>query len=260
MPMPPKIVASIYRHDVVVEIKFAHFRQPDPAPRENCRFWSKKSRKRLMFVVLNTDVEFQSMVTLTYPAVFPKDGQVVKTHLDLMLKWLKYHTGKSNYLWFFEWQLRGAPHVHILLEASLRGLVTVSDVSAAWYRICGTEDPKHLAAGTRCESLRKKNGAVRYALKYASKMRQKRVPDDFINVGRMWAHSRDVAPKPRNQVGFENVKELKAALATWPHLADLDDHLFRNLYGAAEYFKFSHSEHDHEKSPKMAGGVPETRF
>ncbi|GAH86880.1 unnamed protein product, partial [marine sediment metagenome] len=63
------------------------------------------------------------MVTLTYPAVFPKNGKVVKKHLNVMLKWLKYRLPAKNYLWFFEWQRRGAPHVHILLEAPLRGFV-----------------------------------------------------------------------------------------------------------------------------------------
>jgi hypothetical protein len=243
----PKITATVYRHDVVVKLHFAKFRQPDLAPRENCRAWSKKSRKRLMFVALNTDVVFRSMVTLTYPQAFPKDGKVVKKHLHAMITWLQYHTSKSNYLWFFEWQRRGAPHVHILLESLLRDFVLAKDVSAAWYRICDSGDEKHLLAGTRCEMLRKKNGAVRYALKYASKMRQKRVPDDFINVGRMWGHSRPVAPKPKRQASFANLDELKAALDTWPGLPELDEHIYRTLYGASSYFNISHSHRDHEK-------------
>jgi hypothetical protein len=256
--MPPKITASVYRHDVVVKIHFSKFSQPDPASRENCRAWSKKSRKRLMFVALNTDVVFRSMVTLTYPADFPRDGRVVKKHLNVMLKWLKYHTLQSNYLWFFEWQRRGAPHVHILLESPLRGLVAGKEVSVAWYRICDSGDEKHLLAGTRMERLREENGAIRYALKYASKMRQKRVPDDFINVGRMWGHSRPVAPKPRRQASFANLDELKDSLADWPGLAELDERIYRTLYGAGEYFKFSHSHRDPKKDAVFdAAGVGE---
>lgn len=240
MSKPPKISATVYRHDVVVSIKFSKFLQPDPAPRENCRTWSKKSRKRLMFVAQNTDVRFQSMITLTYPAAFPRDGKVVKKHLNAMLMWLKYHTGGCDYLWFFEWQRRGAPHVHILLSSAIRGVLLVQDVSSAWYRICGSGDEKHRLAGTRCESLRTENGAVRYALKYASKMRQKRVPEDFINVGRMWGHSRAVGPKARSQASFENLDQLKDAVSTWPKAYCLDESIYRTLYGAAEYFKVQH--------------------
>jgi hypothetical protein len=211
-----------------------------------------------MFVALNTDVVFRSMVTLTYPQAFPRDGKVVKKHLNKMLGWLKYHALQSNYLWFFEWQRRGAPHVHILLERSLRGLVSGKDVSSAWYRICDSGDEKHLLAGTKTERLRKKDGAVRYALKYASKMRQKRVPDDFINVGRMWGHSRPVAPKPKRQASFANLDELKAALGTWPGLAELDEHIYRNLYGAGEYFKVGKSEQNPKNysADSMSGIVP----
>jgi hypothetical protein len=244
LPKTPKISVVAYRHDVTVKIHFSKYRQPDPAPRSECRTWSKKSRRRLMFVAQNTDVTFRSMVTLTYPAEFPRDGKVVKKHLHLMLKWLQYHLDAPNYLWFFEWQGRGAPHVHILLESALRGVLSVDDVSAAWYRICGTGDEKHLFAGTRCESLRKQDGAIRYALKYASKMRQKRVPDGFVNVGRMWGHSRDVAPAPRSRASFASLDELREALATWPKVDVLDEAIYRTLYGAAEYFKVSHSRRD----------------
>jgi hypothetical protein len=260
--MPPKIAVSVYRHDVKVKLNFAKFRPPEPGERENCRAWSKRSRKRLMFVAMNTDIEFRTMVTLTYPQAFPKDGKVVKKHLDLMLKWIKYHALQTNYLWFFEWQQRGAPHVHILLERSLRGLVAVDDISSAWYRICDSGDEKHLLAGTKTERLRKKNGAIRYALKYASKMRQKKVPADFINVGRMWGHSRAVKPMPKRQAGFANLPELQKALGTWPGLDEMDKKIWRTLYGASSYFKISHSHRDHEHGSKIvfdAEAVTESR-
>ncbi|GAH38105.1 unnamed protein product, partial [marine sediment metagenome] len=99
---------------------------------------------------------------------------------------------------------------------------------------------------------------IRYALKYASKMRQKRVPDDFINVGRMWGHSRPVAPKPEHQASFANLDELKAALAGWPGLAELDEQIYRTLYGAGEYFKVGKSEQKprNYSAESLSGIVP----
>jgi len=43
--------------------------------------------------------------------------------------------------------------------------------------------------------IHKQDGALRYALKYAAKQRQKRVPPDYRDVGRFWATSQDVVPK-----------------------------------------------------------------
>lgn len=42
--------------------------------------------------------------------------------------------------------------------------------------------------------IKKADGALRYALKYAAKQYQKKVPKDYRDVGRFWATSRDVAP------------------------------------------------------------------
>lgn len=46
------------------------------------------------------------------------------------------------------------------------------------------------------QRIRKKDGAKRYALKYALKPYQKVVPDYFQDVGRFWGCSYDVIPKP----------------------------------------------------------------
>jgi len=59
-------------------------------------------------------------------------------------------------------------------------------VSAAWYRIVGSGDQKHLRAGTRVEELYVPTAVATYASKYAAKWDQKDVPEEFQHVGRMW--------------------------------------------------------------------------
>ncbi|GAG62416.1 unnamed protein product, partial [marine sediment metagenome] len=109
-------------------------------------------------------------------------------------------------------------------------------VAAAWYRIVDSSDPAHLQAGTRCEAVRDANGAARYAVKYASKMRQKRVPPDFRNVGRFWGHSDDVKPVPREtiQCTEDDVREL---LKGWDYAPRPERVIYRILYGQSSRFQ-----------------------
>ena len=81
-----------------------------------------------------------------------------------------------------EFQKRGAAHIHVYLN----GEVKSSEVAAAWYRIVGSGDERHLRAGTRVESIRNHNAATAYATKYAQKIEQKSVPLSYQKVGRFW--------------------------------------------------------------------------
>lgn len=156
--------------------------------------FSDKSRKRLAFVAANTGVLFESMVTLTYPNEFPSDGAMVKRHLVSFLKKLSRRYDGCEYLWFMEFQARGAPHFHIMLAGIDNGLIDVGWCAAVWYLIVDSGDYKHLQAGTRWEKLRKPGG--RYAVKYGSKMRQKNVPEAYRNCGRFFGYSVNVEPEP----------------------------------------------------------------
>lgn len=204
--------------------------------------FSRKSRERLRFVAQNTSVRFRNMITLTYPREYPKDGKLVKWHLNAFLTWLRKDTKGCSYLWFLEFQARGAPHVHILFDtpfprANADGLKAFRfRVSAAWYAIVGSKDTRHLSAGTRVERLRKPDGAARYATKYAMKMRQKCVPPEYRNVGRFWGASRDVKPEPE---GFTRATEddIREELAEWPWGPREDRPLYRTLYGQADRFR-----------------------
>lgn len=137
--------------------------------------------------------EYCNMVTLTYPGFFESDGSIVKEHLRRFLQELKRYVERHkldelqhSVFWFLEFQERGAPHFHLFTTQYF----PKDFVSACWYRIVNSEDPRHLAAGTRCEALQRgRSGTISYASKYAAKQCQKVVPDGYENVGRFWGVS-----------------------------------------------------------------------
>jgi hypothetical protein len=180
------------------------------------------------------------MITLTYPSEFPHTGHMVKSHINNVLRALKRVLEPSrclSYLWFLEFQKRGAPHVHFLVNRPCQYLPSKTWFSETWYRIVGSMDPKHLAAGTRVEDLRSPRAGAHYAVKYAQKMHQKMVPEGFTGVGRFWACSRDVAPWPLPPIEFETIEEVIAALPGWPYCEKLHNPSITTLYNAAAYFK-----------------------
>ena len=202
---------------------------------------SDDSLRRLAFVANNADCEFPSMITLTYPSEFPCSGVEVKRHLNHFLLCLKRHLGKVLYLWFLEFQKRGAPHFHILLSVGLpedrwdRGL-EYAWLSNTWYRVVGSGDEKHLQAGTRWEDLREVEGGRHYVVKYASKTYQKQVPGGFRDVGRFWAHSLALTVTPLS-IHAVSEGEIRQSLSEWPYLESTGAFMPRVLYNAARFWQ-----------------------
>lgn len=172
---------------------------------------SKKSLLKLMFTMQCTTVELGSMLTLTYPKIYPQDGEIVKADINLVAQ--KIRRLGWSYVWFLEFQKRGAPHVHFLLtpkEITPRGRAifglfwTERIATSRWFAQSCPPD-KYLAevlkmARFNChpdtyQLLREQDGAKRYATMYATKERQKEVPKKYKNVGRFWGASRDVRPR-----------------------------------------------------------------
>lgn len=261
-PIPPIVGVKVYKNDVVV-VRAQGKGKETPPERGEIKEFSKKSRQRLAFVACNTDVVFKTMLTLTYPGEYSTDGAQVKANLRAFLEWLTRDLGsRPSYLWFLEFQQRGAPHFHILLSWALP-LIWVDEtimvngrkitrkrqnhanrqavkafrfrVSAAWYRIVGSGDTRHLAAGTRVEHVRKPDGAARYAVKYALKMRQKTCPKEYRNVGRFWGYSRDVLPAARQEHRVTE-DDVRGALEGWQYAPNKDRAVFQVLYGVADRF------------------------
>ncbi len=177
--------------------------------------FSSGSRRRLLQKIHQLDTVKAGLplfVTLTYPAVFPTSGRVVKRDLDTFLKRVKraYHSETSPVwgFWKLEPQQRGAPHLHLLVwgvapfphradpdvyQEQVRGVwrwrsscpCPLCFVRVAWFEVVGSGDPKHLQAGTRTERVKTWNGVTAYASKYLGKRFQD-VSVIWQEVGRFW--------------------------------------------------------------------------
>lgn len=212
---------------------------------------SSDSLGRLAFIAFNTPVNFRSMMTLTYPANYSNDGDQVKSDLNRTLEWYRYHFPGAVYLWWLEFQKRGAPHYHLLsdVDHAERGkLSTVTrrngekwqthwdtwkQLEQAWERLGGGH--------TAWEVINDQEGGKKYAAKYATKAYQKAVPKAYRNVGRFWGHSRQgVKPEP---TGFYECGEaqLREALkrGRWEHLPNDGEMLYRELFQAAQAIDLS---------------------
>jgi len=148
--------------------------------------YSKKSIKRLKFLLRNTADMWKGLITLTYPAEFPRNGRLCKKHLNAFLQFLRRQG--VRYIWVLEFQERGALHYHIFVDK----YISKEEVATRWYSIVGSGDEKHLRAGTRVEAIRSKGLVFHYISSYISKLTQKQVPDDFQDVGRFWGASRGI--------------------------------------------------------------------
>ncbi len=170
--------------------------------------FTDKSRYRLLHTVKNVACDFGTMVTLTYPADWSKDGKTVKLHLRAFLKRLLRKWPGIQGVWFLEFQKRGAPHFHLLLSLKLWDLGKLIEkkrnhkgkgqkvfrtvkiyqelLSSWWFEIVNSGDVKHLRAGCAVEVIEEEQGALRYAACHAAKPHQKKVPADYQDVGRFW--------------------------------------------------------------------------
>lgn len=238
----PIVGVRLFRRDVVIvrRGRMHPNRTPIPPQRGVIMFLSKKSRKRLAFIANNTHVLFQTMITLTYPSAYPNDGKDVKKDLNAFLVWARRRFAKPAYLWFLEFQKRGAPHIHLLFDYPLPQLASernkvYGEVAAQWNKTVDSQDPFHLAAGTRTERIRKPDGAARYCLKYAYKTKQKCVPEPYQNVGRFWGCSRDVTPAEPRTIPMDE-STVRAIIADWDYCPNEDTLVYQTLFGCTERF------------------------
>ena len=187
---------------------------PKDCSRGRIKKMSKNSLARLIVVAQTTDVEFSSMLTLTYPRIYPRSGDIVKADVGFLTTWFK-KAFNWQYLWFLEFQSRGAPHIHVMLDNDgisprLRAEVglkwTHRTATSDWFQdyLNDSVDPDKTSAAiirnmaaVAChpktwELIESGEGARRYVTKYAAKQMQKSVPGRFSNVGRFWGCSQSV--------------------------------------------------------------------
>lgn len=177
-----------YKRDLVVRFQDrAVPGKPVSALRGAITRWSRASVRRFMLITKNARCEWVGLITLTYPSEYSADGKAVKKQLNSFLQYLRRLD--VTYCWVLEFQLRGAPHFHILVS----DYVPKDDVARRWFNIVGSGDEKHLRAGTRVEGVNgDKNRLLRYLFSYLRKADQKKVPEEYIGVGRFWGSTRNV--------------------------------------------------------------------
>lgn len=181
--------------------------------------FSAKSMARLVATANATNVDFGSMITLTYPVIYPRSGKVIKAAMNNFTQMMR-DQNYGAYLWFLEFQARGAPHFHILSTQNAISPAMRIRVVETWVSRMVKEDWFFVACVNRAaeqdmcewklmsniiaksywftlrpetwELMRSKEGARRYATKYAAKEFQKTPPKGFEGVGRFWGCSKNV--------------------------------------------------------------------
>jgi hypothetical protein len=183
---------------------------PDKAgTKKDITEFSEASRKKLAFYASNAALSWRSMITLTYARNYPRCGLVCKVNLNSFLTYVKKLLPGVKYLWFLEFQKRGAPHFHILLSADYDREIS-EKLANSWVNLSTREDdkkdPRYMEfiiwfnSGKRLvknckgcqfwQSAKSSGGLSHYAVKYATKTEQKAVGKDYANVGRFWGCSR----------------------------------------------------------------------
>lgn len=143
--------------------------------------FSSASRLRLLRLCASIREDALPLfITLTYPREWPADPALWKRHLDTFTKWLRRRCPETSGIWKLEPQKRGAPHFHLMVWEA--GYVPHQTVAQRWYEIVGSNDPRHLYAGTRVEAIRSRNGVMLYA----SKQYMGKEIEGFTGVGRFW--------------------------------------------------------------------------
>lgn len=148
--------------------------------------FSKRSERRLRHIVRNSEDCWKAFVSLTYPENFSSDGRETKRHLNVFLQWLR--SRNIRYVWVLEFQARGAPHYHVIVDRFIDKLI----LSRVWYRIVKSGRPEHLLAGTNIKTIIDKRHLHSYLSSYMGKIHQKTCPPEFLNVGRFWGSSRNL--------------------------------------------------------------------
>lgn len=241
---------EVFASSVVVK-RHKVTRRPVKFERGEITELSDKSLGRLAFLAFNTEAEFKSIITLTYPAKYSNNGVLVKADLNAFLVWYRRRFPDEKYLWFLEFQKRGAPHFHILSTVDLGSLGKLATIKRGngqrWRTNYNTWQSLEAfwrsrgGGSTSWEVVREKDGGKRYAAKYATKAHQKRVPEAYRDVGRFWGHSRE-GVKPEVKARYLcNEAMLRDALKRggWEYVPEPDVLIHRELFQAADKIDYS---------------------
>lgn len=185
---------QLYTKDVKVK-KPSGPRSKVPIGLKNPVFeFSQESRQRLIHVCRNSGHLIYSHFLLSYPAVFPTNGDQVKKHLNAFLTLLRKHFKGLCYLWCLEFQERGAPHIHFFSSLDVNASVR-HFIASSWVQIIGGGEAAMSFHSHPNNFFRWEMSSGSYLSKeYLAKSVQKNVPEEYKNVGRFWGHSRNMKP------------------------------------------------------------------
>ena len=190
---PGSVQCGVYRRDSVGA--------PTASVRGAVGGFSADSRVRLLRRAVSLPWEKavgpggMGMVTLTYPAVFPKDGRMVKAHLDAMSARVRRRYGMQKGMWKQEFQQRGAPHFHIFVGLPEDEDLFRAWLLQAWYEVVGSGDEKHLFNGVdisrwRWGTLGQNRAKIgEYFARHGAKgwkSYQNQLPEGYTSPGRWW--------------------------------------------------------------------------
>lgn len=206
---------TIYEGGHLVHLKAPKFKSQieyqEGRSRGKVTEFSYKSRQRLMRKIAMIDgreAGLPTFLTLTYPEQWPGGWEEWKKHVHhFIINLVRKYPGVWG-LWKMEFQKRGAPHFHFMLWGLavkgtkhvrdgkfswrvLPGLSCIEDLEVfdflnrTWYRVVGSKDEKHLAAGINLEPVQSWRGVTSYVSKYLGKTEGGEfVPCEFT--GRFW--------------------------------------------------------------------------
>lgn len=116
--------------------------------------------------------------TLTFPDSYEWTPERVKAALDAFAK--RCARAGIGFVWKVEFKRRKSgnhvgehyPHFHCIgvQAGEVKPVNELREwIGQVWFEVCGTNDPKHRAAGTKVDRLESMGGVAHYAAKYASK-------------------------------------------------------------------------------------------
>lgn len=193
-----------------------------PPPRTPIWMFSRQSRRRMQWNIARRDHRQvhpagTAFATLTYPGKWNADFRRWKKDLDNLRRAWDREYGKTEFVWKVEPQRRGAPHFHLMIylpESITRDMRKYKNrrgyirwrgenltkarkwLSETWYRLVGSQDVRHLKAGTQMQ-IASSNASSRYAAKYIGKSCQFVDPEtgEIILPGRFWGRrNRGILP------------------------------------------------------------------
>lgn len=179
---------SVQGHLVVVSKTYRLPTSSKIAERKQVKEFSASSATRLRRYLRMAVAEYENMLTLTYS--YDETGQRSKDHLRRFCQELQRYDDRhkrqsvhDSIFWFLEFTKTGRIHYHLFLTQRY----PKEWIAKTWYEVVGSDDIRHLYAGTRIEKIRGGRRAFcAYASKYAAKHEQKKPPESMEWVGRFW--------------------------------------------------------------------------